>query len=104
MTCDFVRGYVPEGDFQEYLDELGKRIEETFDCVNKDIAAICPCPPVLASQTEFEDALDAINTGAAKVQGYCVYDTTSLRPIWADGDTDVSPWRDAQGVIVYTPV
>jgi hypothetical protein len=72
--------------------------------VNNEIAAICPCPPVTASQSEFEDGFDVLNTGAAKVAGQCVYDLTSLRPLYADGDTDISPWRDAAGVIVYTPV
>ena len=59
---------------------------------------------VTATTTELEDIADAINTGADKVAGYMVFNTTDGAPVWAVGAADGSVWNDATGTLAHTPV
>lgn len=58
---------------------------------------------VTATTAELDDIADAINTGAAKVQGYQVYNTTTDNPCWAVGAADGDIWVDGAGTTVHTP-
>lgn len=57
-----------------------------------------------ATTAELEDVTDAINTGAAKVEGYMVFNTDTNKPVWAVGSTDGNVWVDATGATAHTPV
>ena len=57
--------------------------------------------PVTTAQ--LEDISHWINTSANKVLGAQVYNTTTSKPVWADGTADGSTWSDATGSIVHSP-
>lgn len=59
---------------------------------------------VTSTTTALADITDAINTGAAKVAGYQVFNTTTNTPVWAVGDTDGAVWVDGVGTTAHTPV
>jgi len=63
-----------------------------------------PAANPTATTTELEDIADAINTGALKVPGYMVFNTTSGAPVWAIADTDGGVWNDATGTLAHTPI
>lgn len=56
-----------------------------------------------ATTTELADVTDAINTGAEKVAGYMVFNTTTNAPVWAEGATDADVWNDATGTTAHSP-
>jgi len=58
---------------------------------------------VTATTAELEAIGNAINTGAAKVQGYQVFNTTSNSPVWAVDATDGGVWNDGTGTLAHTP-
>ena len=60
--------------------------------------------PVTATTTQLADITHAINTGADKVAGYPVFNTTTGIPVWATGNTDGAVWNDATGATAHTPV
>lgn len=60
--------------------------------------------PHNATSAELLDIADAVNTGAAKVQGFQMYDTTLDQPVWAVGAADGDIWVDGVGATVHTPV
>jgi len=69
------------------------------------LSYVTPTPVLVTATTaELADVSDAINTGAAKVQGYQVYNTTTDAPVWAAGNADGSVWNDATGTLAHTPV
>lgn len=39
-----------------------------------------------------------------KYEGLSVWDSTIKKPLWASGKATTSPWVDATGTVVYTPV
>ena len=59
---------------------------------------------VTATTAELTAVGNAINTAAAKVQGYQVYNTTTDAPVWAAGAADADVWNDATGTLAHTPV
>jgi hypothetical protein len=78
-----------------YTDDAGT----VHSCIEPDTQSI-----VTATSTELLDIADAINTGADKVAGYQVFNTTTTAPVWAVGDTDGAVWVDATGTTAHTPV
>lgn len=59
---------------------------------------------VSETATNLADITNAINTGAAKVAGYFVWDSTNNAPVWAVGGADGDVWVDGVGTTVHTPV
>jgi len=57
-----------------------------------------------ATTTELADITDAINTGARKVAGFEVFNTTTSIVVWAVGAADGSLWLNATGATAHTPV
>lgn len=64
--------------------------------VDKDVA-------ITSNTTSLEDVTHAINT-TDKRTGLMVYNTTTNKPVWADGTTAGSVWVDATGATAHTPV
>jgi hypothetical protein len=62
-----------------------------------------PNPPV-ATTTELEDVTDVINTSALKHAGFMVWNSTTGKPVFADGSNDADTWADATGATAHTPV
>lgn len=60
--------------------------------------------PPNAITTELDDITDAINTGANKVDGYKVFNSTTGLEVFAAGNTAVSLWVLATGTTAHTPV
>lgn len=50
------------------------------------------------------DKTHAVNTSPDKNQGSMIYNSTTGKPLWADGSTNTSTWSDATGTPVHTPV
>ena len=59
--------------------------------------------PLGAPSADFQNAASAINT-QGKFLGVAVWDYGSAKPLYARGSTPTSPWQDAMGTIVHTPV
>lgn len=76
----------------------------TESSVTQHSAAIKGAIIVSETATNLADITHAINTGAAKVAGYQVWDSTNSRPVWAVGNADGSVWVDGGGTTVHTPV
>jgi hypothetical protein len=49
------------------------------------------------------DSSNAVNTSAAKVQGYVLYNTDTDNPVYATGNADNSVWVDGAGTTVHSP-
>jgi hypothetical protein len=45
-----------------------------------------------------------VNTSSYKRQGFCVFNSTVGKPVWANGNGDGDTWKDAAGTVVNTPV
>jgi len=45
-----------------------------------------------------------VNTSAYKRQGFCLYNSTVGKPVWAVGSADGDLWKDSAGTTVNTPV
>ncbi len=58
----------------------------------------------LETTTNLEDVNHAINTGAAKVQGTVIYNSTTDNPVYAVANADNSVWVGADGSTLHTPV
>ena len=56
-----------------------------------------------ASSTNFEDKTSAVNT-VGKYLGWMVWDTTSGKPVYANGALATSTWVFSDGTLAYTPV
>lgn len=56
------------------------------------------------TSTQLDDSTHAVNTGAGKVQGAMVYNTTTDNPVWAIGNADGDVWVDGAGTTVNNPV
>lgn len=76
----------------------------TESSVTQHSAAIKGAIIVTATTTQLADITDAINTGAAKVAGYEVWNSTTSAPVWAVGNADGSLWVDGTGATAHTPV
>jgi hypothetical protein len=76
----------------------------TESSVTQHSAAIKGAIIVSETATNLADITHAINTGAAKVAGYQVWDSTNSQPVWAVGNADGSVWVDGAGTTVHTPV
>lgn len=76
----------------------------TESSVTQHSAAIKGAIIVSETATNLADITNAINTGAAKVAGYEVWDSTNSQPVWAVGNADGSVWVDGTGTTVHTPV
>ena len=57
-----------------------------------------------STTTALEDVGDTINTSAAKVAGFQVFNTTTSKPMWAVGSADADVWVDATGATIHSPV
>lgn len=55
-----------------------------------------------SNQAGFENIANTVNTQAPE-QGQPCYDGTTSQPLWKDAGTDAGKWRDAAGIVVYTP-
>lgn len=71
--------------------------------VNQSVQPVSFRPPT-ATSAALNAIGNAINTGAAKVQGTMVYNTTTDNPVYAVGNTDGAVWVDGAGTTVNTPV
>ena len=58
----------------------------------------------VATTTELEDITDVINTSPLKIDGFCVWNTTTNQPVWSISNTDGAVWADATGATAHTPV
>ena len=76
----------------------------TESSVTQHSAAMKGAIIVSETATNLADVTHAINTGAAKVAGYEVWDSTNSQPVWAVGNADGSVWVDGTGTTVHTPV
>lgn len=76
----------------------------TESSVTQHSAAIKGAIIVSETTTNLADITHAINTGAAKVAGYQVWNSTTSAPVWAVGDTDGALWVDGVGTTAHTPV
>ncbi len=71
--------------------------------VNKSLQPVS-FRPTTETTTNLEDVSNAINTGAAKVQGTMIYNSTTDNPVYAVGAANNSVWVDGAGTTVHTPV
>ena len=74
------------------------------DTSSTDIAALQAKEWVTSTTTALADVTAAINTGANKVAGYMVFNTTTGAPVWATGNADADVWNDATGTTAHSPV
>jgi len=56
-----------------------------------------------STTTNLADIAHAVNTGAQKVAGHCVFNTTTGAPVWAVSNADGGAWNDATGATAHTP-
>jgi len=56
------------------------------------------------TDAQLNDITHVVNTGADKIQGAMVYNSTQDVPVWATGAADGSVWVDGAGTTVNTPV
>ena len=61
-------------------------------------------PVVSETAANLANIAASINTDAAKVAGYWVWDSTNNQPVWAVGSADGDVWVDGVGTTVHTPV
>jgi len=59
---------------------------------------------ITATTAQLNDSTHAINTAAAKVAGYEVFNTTTGRYVYAAGNADDSVWAYAGGQTAHTPI
>lgn len=90
-------GGIAATDVQTALNEL-----DTEKQTAAQVAAAVA--PVTATTVQLEDVTHAINTDAAKVAGYEVFNTTTGAPVWAVGNADADAWNDATGTEAHAPV
>lgn len=55
------------------------------------------------SSVQFLHSGSIVNT-RFKAEGVRFWDSSNLRPIWAQGSSPTSPWIDALGTVVYQPI
>lgn len=60
--------------------------------------------PLSYTTAELEDVTDVVNTSPAKHAGYMVWNSTTGKPVFADGSADADTWADATGATAHTPV
>jgi hypothetical protein len=60
--------------------------------------------PKAVTQAALRDITNAINTGANKVAGAMLWDSTNSKPVWATGAADGDTWVDGVGTLAHTPV
>ena len=60
--------------------------------------------PLQATTTQLEDINDDINISGIKELGQQVYNTTTSKPVYAQGAIPGAVWKDATGATVHTPV
>ena len=60
--------------------------------------------PLKATTAQLEDVSDDVNISGLKELGQQVYNTTTTKPVYAQGTTPGSVWKDATGATVHTPV
>ena len=77
--------------------------QRRFALLNKVIGRKYFSLPVYTS-SELNDISNIVNTDRDKVNGSMVYNSTTSQPLWSFGADDASTWRDAQAVVVNTPV
>jgi hypothetical protein len=58
----------------------------------------------VTTTTDLTNITHEINTSSYKQKGLCVWNDTTNKPVWATDDQDGSPWADATGTNVHTPV
>jgi len=57
----------------------------------------------VATTAQLTDAADPVNVDGRKVAGYPVYNTTTSKPVWADGAGATDVWVEADGTTEHTP-
>ena len=60
--------------------------------------------PDIATSTELDDKTSSINNNPGKAKGFMCFNTTTSTPVYANGNTDVSPWFNTVGGVVHAPV
>jgi len=67
-----------------------------------NVAGYLKC--ALYTDAQLNDVTHAVNTGAGKVQGAQVYNSTQDTPCWAVSNADAGVWVDGAGSTVNSPV
>lgn len=57
-----------------------------------------------ATTAQLADVTHAVNTSAQKVEGACVFNSTTNLPVYAAGNADADVWVDATGSTAHSPV
>jgi len=60
--------------------------------------------PRTATTAQLADVDDSVNTDGHKNTGLMVYNTTTNKPVWADGPLYADVWVDATGSTAHSPV
>jgi hypothetical protein len=91
-----------ESDVRDVVEtEIDEHVGQPWTAEMID-ARIAQFQPRTAATGDFTDAGSPTNT-VNKLYGTCVFNITTLMPVWATGPAANDPWKTAAGVTAHTP-